>query len=184
LAQRPYGFYKYENEVNETVFVRPGHVYTFTALDMYGDGITDGGYFQILAGSVDGNVPNEYLIVSPTQVNGRDEQRTFLAPYPASSDDETDNMDRGTMQSNNVSLYMPSATPSAKASLEPSVEPSEARINDQTNDSGRLCIATGHFCQDNDSCCSLTCRSGFCLKNPRSRDDKKIHQGHRARIGT
>lgn len=177
VGQRPYGSYKYENEVSETVFVRPGHIYTFTALDMYGDGLTNNGYYQIFATDIDGDIADEKLLVSATRFTGREQNRTFLAPYAAFGDDDTD---QTTFQSSNhVLTSKPSSSPSAITSLEPSVGPIEDSILDPSNDAGRLCIATGHFCRDNDSCCSLNCHSGFCLKGPASRKDQKLihHQG-------
>jgi hypothetical protein len=179
VAQRPYGFYKYENEVNETVYVRPGHVYTFTALDLFGDGITDGGYYQILG-------TDERMIVSATRFTGRELQHTFLAPYPTftASEDDSDTMGQQvTIQSSIVPSFMPSATPSSDTSLESSIDPNVGNqlhpSSDFSNDVGRLCIASGQFCQDNYSCCSLKCYSGFCLMDPPSRNqkDQRIHQG-------
>jgi hypothetical protein len=49
VASRPYGFYRYENEVREIVQLIPGKYYTFTINDFYGDGIASKGYYQILS---------------------------------------------------------------------------------------------------------------------------------------
>lgn len=162
MAQRPYGYYKHENEVRETVLVRPGHLYTFTIKDLYGDGIAQNGYYQIYASNEDGSSdPNESgMIVSATRFTGREQQRTFLVPYPSPSQDN------------------PSGAPSTRPSTSPSVEPSEKPNPgdiDVSNDVGRLCISTGHFCRDSESCCSSFCHSGFCMKNPASRNDQRIH---------
>jgi hypothetical protein len=173
VSQRPFGYYQYENEVNETVLVRPGNVYTFTIFDLYGDGITKDGYYQILATNGDGNLGNEMFLVAATRFTGREQERTFLAPYLPLTDDDNDRKHHATtiVQSSNVPTSIPSTTPSANGSMEPST-----RTFDFSHDAGRLCIAIGNFCRHNNSCCSLSCHFGFCVKDdPTSRTGKRIH---------
>lgn len=175
VAQRTYGFYEHENEVREVVMVRPGHVYTFTIKDVYGDGITDNGYYQIFAFDGVDESNTDGMIVSATRFTGREQQRTFLAPYPLSNENLATSRRDTTEPPSDVPSATPSTNPSDMPSAGPSIELSFG--NDGfSNDIGRLCIANGHFCRDNESCCSSICYSGLCLKNPNSRHDQHIHQ--------
>ena len=73
VASRPYGFYRYENEVREPIQLRPGKEYVFTMKDIYGDGIAGKGYYQILTS--DGNV-----LLHASGLFGREAIHYFKAP--------------------------------------------------------------------------------------------------------
>jgi hypothetical protein len=79
VASRPYGFYRYENEVREPVHLKPGKEYVFTMKDVYGDGIEGKGYYQIL--TTDGNI-----LLHASGLFGREAIHHFKAPeLPATS---------------------------------------------------------------------------------------------------
>ena len=74
VDERPTGYYRYDNFVNETVLLTPGDEYKFEVMDSYGDGIVDDGYYQIFAGNgVD-------LLVDGVGGFGRFETHMFVAP--------------------------------------------------------------------------------------------------------
>ena len=74
IDERPTGYYRYDNFVNETVALTPGDEYKFEVMDSYGDGIVDDGYYQIFAGNgVD-------ILVDGVGGFGRFETHMFVAP--------------------------------------------------------------------------------------------------------
>ncbi|KAG7367516.1 trypsin [Nitzschia inconspicua] len=150
IDQRPYGFYKHENDVSETVLVRPGHVYTFTIKDIYGDGITCGGFYQIYAYGRESDTEKN-MIVSATRFIGQEQHETFSAPYLHEDSQTLTSSEQKTVSPTSIPTHVPSTVPSILSTVVSSNDPSREE-NKFSNDSGQLCIATGHFCRDSESC--------------------------------
>lgn len=148
VDRRPFGYYSHENEVREEVFLRPGQIYTFAILDVYGDGIVNNGYYQIFAADGERETP----IVEATKFSGREQQRTFRVPIPFFDE--------------------PSMQPSSAPSPQPSSIDFEA---DESND--MACISDGNFCNSDHDCCNSKCKGGLCLvsSSSSSRLDQRIH---------
>jgi len=105
VAQRPYGYYEHDNEVEELVTLIPGEEYSFTIKDIYGDGIINRGYYQILSSS-DGSV-----LVHATGLFGREDAHTFQAPFLSPSTPPTPSPSRVPIIDTHSESILPLCTP-------------------------------------------------------------------------
>ena len=105
MAQRPYGYYTYQNEVEELITLIPGQQYNFTIKDIYGDGITNKGWYQIVTSS------DRSILVISDGMFGRERHHTFDVPFEVPS----------------METSVPSSVPSDRPSMPPSLHPTPYR---------------------------------------------------------
>jgi hypothetical protein len=176
IVDRPFETYQYENEVTETVYLRPETDYNFTIFDMYGDGIVNKGFYRIL--TKDGSL----MLVMGDGPFGRERTHEFRTPaldvFAAPS-----NAPSGGPSSppSLIPTNLPSAIVSDSSSLTPTGIPDVDDVEDTpvgTGGSNAVCAYVQNPCSLNSDCCSQSCRQGVCIRNeanhPAGRIDGKI----------
>jgi hypothetical protein len=172
VVQRPFGTYQYENEVTETVYLRPERAYIFTILDKYGDGLSDGGFYQVLT---DDGSP----LVTGEGSFGRERTHEFRTPafdaLPAASSSASPTLTGAPIYSDAPSgvpslppSLIPAYSPSSTSSNSPTVVATDAAIgrNDNvaagTNVSG-TCTPDYFSCSGDGDCCNQFCQRETCV---------------------
>lgn len=175
IVQRPFGTYQYENEVTESVLLRPETEYKFTIMDQYGDGLINKGFYQIITED------ESLVLVKGPGSYGRERTHVFQTPA----------ITFGTWAPSNPPSLIPSTPPTMKPSNSPSYVPAGTNevfdvVGTPSDVAGRnitLCLDGQYIsCSFEGDCCgSQSCKNGLCVPHESSSphgqlDDSKIKE--------